>query len=156
MGNSEVIMAMTLILVGLVSYFKKIRGLQPALFYMLTVMTVLVFTWYMSIDMNTFRKDGVQTGCLFKSGYNAKINGLFHGGCVDVWHILHLLLYLNAGIIYPGKYLLFFIVSVSWEFFEHFVFNGRACSDPYCGRIEDILINMAGYWIGSTLVTKKF
>ncbi len=85
-------------------------------------------------------------------GNNKLYNGLFHGGCVDVFHVLHILLWLLVGQLMPNQYLLIAVLSVLWETFEHFGFQYLCkTKNIFQGRIEDVFLNMVGYYIGSKL-----
>jgi hypothetical protein len=78
--------------------------------------------------------------------------GFSDNGCLDIWHIYHILFWLIIGQLLPNRYLLIFAMSIAWEMFEHFAFK-MICKyeHPFCGRYEDILFNMIGYGIGSAL-----
>jgi hypothetical protein len=51
------------------------------------------------------------------------------------------------------------LLSASWEIIEHVVFKSEKmffggenkCTGVFCGRFEDIVINIVGYMIGSTI-----
>lgn len=81
--------------------------------------------------------------------------GLLAGGCLDVWHITHVLFWALLGIVYPDKMYLAFALSVAWEVFEHVVFKYfvSVCNSLFCGRVEDVMLNMIGYAIGSIIAT---
>lgn len=55
----------------------------------------------------------------------------------------------------PNKYLIALGLGISWEYVEHITFNkvkimdGNECKKPFCGRYEDVLLDMIGYIIGS-------
>lgn len=88
-------------------------------------------------------------------GKNKCVNGLFFKGCLDYHHILHVILYIFIGLVYPNNYLLIFLISLTWELYEHFMFKYviklSNCKDIICLRIEDIFLNLLGYFIGSNL-----
>lgn len=88
-------------------------------------------------------------------GKNKCVNGLFFKGCFDYHHILHVILYIFIGLVYPNNYLLIFLISLTWELYEHFMFKYviklSNCKDIICLRIEDIFLNLLGYFIGSNL-----
>jgi len=94
------------------------------------------------------------TECIF--GTTKKINGILYRGCVDVWHILHVLFWTIIGLLYPNEWLYASIISVGWELTEHAMFKGMGmCKDLLCGRIEDVFLNLLGYAIGSYLVNSR-
>jgi hypothetical protein len=81
--------------------------------------------------------------------------GLFTGGCLDVWHVYHVLFWIIIGQLAPGRFLVTFLASVGWEVTEHFMFKYFCeCRHFFCGRYEDIALNMIGYGIGSALAKK--
>lgn len=86
--------------------------------------------------------------CIF--GKTKLHNGLFHGGCLDVFHILHLLLWFLIGQLMPNQFLLVLFLSILWETLEHFGFQYLCkTKHQFQGRIEDIFLNMLGYYLGS-------
>lgn len=98
------------------------------------------------------QKPGDPNECLI--GKQKKEAGIFVGGCVDIWHIYHILFWLLIGILIPHRFLLVIILSVSWEILEHYLFKYSPevkCNDLFCGRIEDTFLNIAGYLIGTYL-----
>ena len=92
------------------------------------------------------------TECLNKNGIK-KVEGILYGGCYDKWHVLHFILWLIIGMILPHKYILALITGIGWDYLEHYFFKYKFkwCDKPFCGRREDILLNMSGYIIGSQL-----
>ena len=86
-------------------------------------------------------------------GCGKKISGVLFGGCIDIWHVLHVLLWVLIGLLNPGMYKEALAASLAWEITEHFGFKRAGCTDMCCGRVEDVFLNMIGYTIGSYLVT---
>jgi hypothetical protein len=88
-------------------------------------------------------------------GKEKKINGLIFEGCLDIWHYSHILLYILIGLLYPNDYIFVFIISIIWELYEHFMFKYLVkksnCNEISCLRIEDVLLNLLGYLIGSNI-----
>jgi hypothetical protein len=82
---------------------------------------------------------------------NTKLhNGLFHGGCFDIFHILHVLLWFLVGQLMPNQYLLILFLSISWETLEHFGFQYLCkTKNKFQGRVEDVIFNLLGYYLGS-------
>jgi hypothetical protein len=84
-----------------------------------------------------------------------KINGFYGGGCFDIWHIYHLFFWVLLGLFNPNKIKLCIVISISWEVLEHVVFKlNNSCQDPICLRIEDPIINIIGYLIGSFIANR--
>lgn len=103
-----------------------------------------------------FNKDTYMTNndeCLI--GKEKKVNGIFFNSCVDYWHLLHVVLYILIGLLYPNDYTLILIISIIWELYEHFMFKylikKSNCNEFSCLRIEDVFLNLLGYFIGSSL-----
>lgn len=91
-----------------------------------------------------------ESDCLI--GIHKRFVGFFDEGCLDVWHISHVLLWINIGLLYPRHYTFIFMISILWETFEHFFFKYQCGKTPvFCGRLEDILLNMLGYYIGNKI-----
>ena len=96
-----------------------------------------------------FNKEGIQQ-CV--SLGNHQKNGLQKNSCIDVMHIFHFQLWTLIGILMPDKYLEIITISIIWELYEHFLFKwNNTCSDYYCGRVEDVFINITGYTLGSII-----
>jgi len=59
------------------------------------------------------------------------------------------------GLLYPNDYTLILIISIIWELYEHFMFKylikKSNCNEFSCLRIEDVFLNLFGYFIGSSL-----
>lgn len=94
--------------------------------------------------------------CLF--GTSKNVAGLLAGGCVDVWHLYHLLFWVLIGLLAPGHVAFFAAASVLWELVEHAFFKVekrvlgcQTCNSAFCGRVEDVAINVTGYLIGSAI-----
>jgi len=106
-----------------------------------------------------FNKDTYMTNndeCLI--GNEKKVNGIFFNSCVDYWHLLHIVLYILIGLLYPNDYTLILFISIIWELYEHFMFKylikKSNCNEFSCLRIEDVFLNLFGYFIGSSLSSK--
>jgi len=80
-----------------------------------------------------------------------KEEGIFYGGCLDIWHVSHFVMWFIIGILVPHKYIEVLIISIIWEYYEHYCFKYKVqlCTSEYCGRYEDIVLNVSGYIIGS-------
>lgn len=66
-------------------------------------------------------------------------------GNINLWTFLHFIIYLIAGILFPNRYLFFFIISILCEFFELY-FTSYAAK-----FIIDPVFNMSGYVIGNVI-----
>lgn len=73
---------------------------------------------------------------------------LCEDGDINIWVLIHVIIYLIAGILFPGRYLFFFVISILCEWFEISVttYNSKWFIDP--------IFNMAGYFMGN-LVRKQ-
>jgi uncharacterized membrane protein len=90
-----------------------------------------------------FMTNDVNKQCLIGSCKSS--NGLFiKFGCLDVWHSYHFLLWIMLGMLTPDYYATVIIISIIWELCEHM-------NKISYFRIEDPLINIFGYIIGSNL-----
>lgn len=96
--------------------------------------------------------------CLIKQ--EKKVNGILFNGCLDYHYILHIILYILIGLIYPNNYILILIISILWELYEHLMFKyiikKSNCNDITCCRIDDIFLNLFGYFIGNNLLKINF
>ncbi len=81
-----------------------------------------------------------------------KKNGFHKNGCFDIMHAMHILLWMFIGILSPDHYILVTILAILWETFEHVSFKYLGvCTDEYCGRVEDVFLNLLGYTFGSII-----
>lgn len=139
-----------LIVLAMVWTVEAVRKVEYALVLLALavayIMGGIVYSKKVGLDENTT--------CLV--GSQKKNSGLLFGGCLDVWHVQHVLLWMIVGLIMPGRFLVVGGVSLMWEAIEHFAFKNvlGSCSDPLCGRVEDIVLNMVGYAVG-TLLAKR-
>jgi len=125
-----------------------------------TIAYLLLLFIGICISVGWFNKDTYMTNndeCLI--GNEKKVNGIFFNSCVDYWHLLHVVLYILIGLLYPNDYTLILIISVIWELYEHFMFKylikKSNCNEFSCLRIEDVFLNLLGYFIGSSLDKAK-
>ena len=122
--------------------------------YKIAYLLLLFIGFFNSVGW--FNKDTYMTNndeCLI--GKEKKVNGIFFNSCVDYWHLLHIVLYILIGLLYPNDYILILIISIIWELYEHFMFKylikKSNCNEFSCLRIEDVFLNLFGYFIGSSL-----
>jgi hypothetical protein len=88
-------------------------------------------------------------------GKTKRYSGLLFGGCFEIFHVLHFLFWLIIGLLAPNHYTFVIIASVLWEMTEHVYFKTSGlCPDIFCGRVEDIITNVAAYALGSYLSFK--
>lgn len=99
-------------------YIYKIKSTYIALAFLLTTGIVIIIGW-------NIEKYNKYDTCLLKFGKNNKSEkgGLLFGGCIEYWHVLHMLLYIIIGLLMPNYYLFILIVSILWELFEHVSFK---------------------------------
>jgi len=145
---SSIILIIFLIILILLTIFYKIRSFKLAFLILGLIGVGSIIPWFNNkiplINNNE---------CLI--GKEKKINGLIFNGCLDIWHYSHIILYILIGLLYPNDYLFVFIISIIWELYEHFMFKYLVkksnCNENSCLRIEDILLNLLGYFIGSNI-----
>ena len=85
-------------------------------------------------------------------GKDKLYGGLLAGGCLDRWHLSHAILWTVVGLLSPGHHGAALGISVAWELAEHVTLkmNGK-CNTAVCGRVEDVVINVTFYTLGSFL-----
>lgn len=136
-----------LILLIVFTFLFKIQSYKFAYLLLLFIGFCITVKWF---DNNNIINSNE---CLI--GKVKKINGLFFNSCVDYWHLLHIVLYILIGLLYPNDYSLILIISIIWELYEHFMFKylikKSKCNEFSCLRIEDVFLNLFGYFIGSSL-----
>ena len=90
-------------------------------------------------------------------GNTKQTGGLLENGCLDIWMIYHVIFWIVLGLLSPNRFLLAFIIGISWEIVEHITFKhiSKTCTTTTCGRVEDVFLNMLGYAIGSYLSTLR-
>lgn len=82
--------------------------------------------------------------------------GFLDGGCLDVWHIYHIQMWGIIGMLSPGYIEWVTVIAILWETIEHFVFKYECKKQPiFCGRVEDVIFNVVGYWIGENVMKIK-
>lgn len=125
----------------------NIHGFLITVVFLIILVIVITFSWFILKELINHKE------CLI--GNEKKVNGIFFKGCVDYYHILHVLLFIQIGILYPNNYLIIFLLSILWELYEDlmfkFVIKKSNCNDFTCLRIEDIFLNLLGYFIGSNI-----
>ena len=116
---------------------------------------ICLFYNYFTFDFKNckYSSDKENNECII--GYVKSFAGIFTGGCLDVWHVYHVLFWIIIGQLAPGRFIMAFLASVGWEMTEHFGFKYICeCRHFFCGRYEDVVLNMIGYGIGSALAKK--
>jgi len=137
----EDLMNPILIILIIIVYKKNIRSDKYVIYLLcITVIFITLCVLFNSSNNN-------EGECLI--GDIKKNSGVLFGGCVDVWHLSHFLLWVVIGLLSPGKYKIAFVFSVFWEILEHFCLKNKTCFDPICLRFEDIVLNMLGYCFGT-------
>ncbi len=90
-------------------------------------------------------------------GKEKKVEGLLFGGCFDIWHVSHFILWFIVGIFAPGYYIQVALISIIWELTENYCFKkNKKCNSVFCGRVEDIFTNIIAYSIGSYFKNNGF
>ncbi len=89
-------------------------------------------------------------------GLKKEVQGVLFGGCVDIWHVYHIVFWILIGLLSPNNWKLAVTASFLWEFFEHvsFKYIMGSCHGMVCGRVEDVFLNIFGYSIGSFIATR--
>ena len=80
---------------------------------------------------------------------------------LDGWSIAHFTLYIILGMLFPNRYLFFFVMSVFWEGMEHetgkrdvYFFDKKILNKGQMyGKVSDVAVNMAGYILGTYYVS---
>ena len=78
---------------------------------------------------------------------------------INLYTILHLLIYIIIGYYYPNKWLHIIIISFLWEIFEYIVhkFNSNSFfKESSTNKIFDIIINLVGYYLGNIINLKHY
>lgn len=87
----------------------------------------------------------------------------------DSWAVFHIAFYFVLGCMFPDRYLLFLVIGILWEIFEHysgkhnmklFGINAASISDNAStgwvkGKVLDVVVNMVGYIVGSYFIQGK-
>lgn len=142
-----------LILVNFFVYFLEIESEQIALFILCATSIYVIYG--LVVAKAKCDDKGVSCDeCLI--GPTKSYAGMFDNGCLDVWHVKHMLLWFLIGMLSPNYILLVFYASVTYEISEHVVFKYMCGKEAmFCGRYEDILINVFFYYAGSYVRNKR-
>jgi hypothetical protein len=104
------------------------------------------------------RYEGNDKFCIFIKDRPAKLNGVLLGnGCVDSFHLNHIMLFAAVGLLVPFTEVLpVILISILFEGAEHISFKyiTKDCKDAWCHRSEDPFLNLLGYFLGSALGAK--
>ena len=139
---------MALLLTAIViAYIGRIQSTSIALFAIMLCVVYITSGWIYVQYYNLKFDDN--NDCII--GTTKLKQGVLHGGCIDIWHVYHLIFWTLIGILLPHRYLTVFAMSIAWELCEYFVFRISQCKASFCGRVEDIMLNMIGYAFGSFL-----
>ena len=80
---------------------------------------------------------------LYARGRNYNDPGAISPTCVlTLWEVVHFIFYLILGFLAPDLFYPAMIVGISWEIME---------SKLECHNLGDILFNLSGFWVGSSL-----
>ena len=148
---------LVLIVCNAIAIFWNIYSEKLAAIAIIVCFFYVCIQWILSVNKRI--ADDVHKQCILKN-QSRNVGGLLNGGCLDVWHLYHLLFWMLIGILAPNRMVLVILLSILWESFEGVSFyiglkvfpNIRqapdACKGVFCGRVEDVFINIAGYCIG--------
>lgn len=135
----------------------KLQSVFLGIFMITICVLYIIKTWIISSNARKIEpnKPSNNNECLI--GNIKKRDGFLGGGCFDIWHVYHILFWIIIGLLIPNRLLIAVIVSISWELIEHWVFTHEQllfgvpnkCTAFFCGRFEDVIINILGYFIGS-------
>lgn len=151
MNDKLVFISTFLLLLFLIIYtlFFKIKNNNYAILILIGSFLYISISWILKRS-GFFKNYNENNQCLI--GENKKKEGLTQNGCLDIWHIYHFQLWLLIGLLAPGYFELVLGISVGWEILESIVFKYMGeCSSKFCGRPEDIVINVIAYVIGSQI-----
>ena len=89
---------------------------------------------------------------------------------IDILTIVHLLIWISIGYIFPNHYLNALLLGILWELFEYYIIvkvniiyvftkkywfvPEKYWNERIYNKIIDLIINMMGYYIGSKLFHK--
>lgn len=126
----------------------KVCDTQYILILLSITILVCITSWNIQKQKN--KKANPSNECLI--GQIKKKEGLYYSGCFDIWHVYHFMLYIIVGLLLPYQYPIIIIITILWEYIEHISFKKlKMCNQFFCGRIEDIFLNLLGYYVGSKL-----
>lgn len=140
------IAAILLFVTGYLHIFND-RGKDYALIYF----GFITMIWGISAQYRFYQPDHNFNNYNFKVPVPHKIKCMFNErkceeGDFNSWSVMHFVIYLIAGFLFPNRYIFFLIISLSCELFELKVIGHNA------KWILDPTTNMLGYVIGSLLV----
>lgn len=135
----------------------RIQGEMYAIIAILACLLFCFVSWipklYSKFVKKTDLPEPPENECI--TGGEKQLSGVLANGCFDVWHMSHVIFWLLIGLLVPGQYNIALLISISWELIEHVMFKiMKFCNNPFCGRLEDIFLNMLGYTIGSLIVLR--
>ena len=82
---------------------------------------------------------------------------------IDILSLIHFLLWLAFGYIFPNKYLIVILLSILWELFEYMIVKvdvlynltkkywfvpEKYWNEPIYNKIVDMIFNILGYSVG--------
>jgi len=141
-----ILLAASLFIIALIiiTYLYKLKG------KFIAIVALLACVLFICVYFIKKKDTDQNKACII--GKNKTYNGFISGGCFDIWHVLHFLYWILIGLMVPDMYTHVFVLSVGWETAEHLYFkHKKVCNSIFCGRIEDIALNMGGYYLGNLL-----
>lgn len=140
---------MLVAMIGII-IFIQIRSDILAIVALVGCVSYILFTWS-SYGKTINSVDASE--CLI--GQQKTSEGFILGqGCLDIWHVFHFLFWVIVGLLSPNHFVIALILSVLWEAVEHVAFKHgkiQQCDAKLCIRLEDIVLNMLGYMVGSVV-----
>lgn len=154
MNYNYLILFLFIILIFIINYY-KIRNNYISLYILIIITIIIHYNWfYHENKCESFLNNKKNKNeCVFNTHKYKYYSGIFWGGCIDRWHISHILLWIIIGLLSPNNYIIVIIISILWEYYEHLIpiYYCNGDYNRFYGRYEDILLNIFGYSIGNLL-----
>lgn len=77
--------------------------------------------------------------------FDTFLNNFCERNDIDVYSIIHFIIYVTVGFFIPGMYLVVFIFSIVFELYELLI-------GLRCRLWQDPLFNLMGYFVGSSII----
>jgi hypothetical protein len=90
---------------------------------------------------------------------------------IDLMTIVHFMLYIIFGYIYPNNYIIAFLIGILWEIFERIIVSNKVLynlvkkywiipevywNENIVNTISDKVINMLGYLVGNIITYNRY
>ena len=140
--------------IGVVIIKRHISDTSAIIAVCVCLLYIIIGWVYVYVTQTKERYRLASKSCLV--GSMRKKNGLLYDGCFDIWHVYHVVFWALIGLLSPNNWYIVVCLAVSWELTEHVVFKYIfGMHDRFCGRVEDVFLNVIGYGIGS-MITKWY